>query len=523
METASLNLPAVLTDLRAGAALLLPEALLTAGLVLILLVEISRRAALLRALPAITGLTLAAAALALWRQPDAAPFLQRMLLTDAPARTGGLLTLLGVGLSLLVERFSLLVTPASNSEQPATSNQQQATKNQKPKTKNQKLLLALALGGVLLARSTHGIVLVLAVELLSLPSYALVFSRRDDPRAAEAALKYVLLGAVATGALLYGLSLLYGLGGSLHFADAALWQNLRLAPLPALVLAWTLVLAGLLFKLGAAPLHFWVPDAYDGAPVSVALLLSTAPKAATVVAIWRLAEGARLHLITPQAEALGLLLTGAALASLLIGTLGALGQQNVRRLLGYSSVAQAGFVLLAIRASGATGPGPVLLYAALLVLANGAVFSAVAWFEQLISKRALAPVLPPTVAAYAGLGRRFPLPAVAITLGLVGLTGLPPTLGFTAKLLAFTGLYQADTAVAGRVLLGAGVLVTAVSLFYYLRLPYWLFLRTPVPAESDAQPSPTVSGPLPLLAALLALLLLLAFGQVDTLLTGLLR
>lgn len=495
-----MTLPSFIADITVGAARLRPEAVLLTGLVGTLLLDLTRRPAASRVA---TGLTVAALVVAggmLWVEvPATDPFFQRMLVADAASRTGGLLVVVGALLA-----YALLKSGKQSS--PDLFRIPHST-----------FLLTLTLGGLLLARSVHGIGLVLAVELLSLPSYALVLTRRDDARAAEAALKYVLLGAVATGALLYGLSLLYGLAGSLHFADGAFWQNLRLAPTAPVVAAWGLVLAGLLFKLGAAPLHFWVPDAYDGAPLPVALLLSTAPKAATAVALWRLADGWRQHLTEPQAAALAALLAGAALLSLVVGTLGALTQGQVRRLLGYSSVAQAGFLLLTIHASAGSGVGVVLLYTATLVLANGATFLGVASFEARVAPTGEGDQL--LAAAYSGLGRRYPLPAVALTIGLVALTGLPPTVSFQAKLLAFTGLWNADATTLGRVLLAVGVLVTAASLYYYLRLPYYLFLKEPVAGsqEPEVGTSPPAGYGLGL-AVGLAGLLLLFFIKADWLL-----
>jgi NADH-quinone oxidoreductase subunit N len=493
-----MSLPEILTaftDIRTSLGGLRPEAVLLTGLVLTIVGGWSPRTA--RFLPVLTLLTLASAGAALWTLPDASPFFQQMLLTDAPARTAGALVLLSGGLA--VTGFGLI---PSGSSSPKTT----------PVTPPA-FLLALMLGGLLLTRAVHGIVLVLAIELLSLPSYGLVLTRRRDPAAARAALTYVLLGAVATGALLYGLSVLYGLTGTLHLADPVFWQRLAVAPMAPLIVALALVVAGLLFKLGAAPLHFWVPDAYAAAPLPVALLLSTAPKVAAAVALWRLQASAATLLPGLQANAMALLLTGAALLSLALGTLGALSQPNVRRLLGYSSVAQAGFLLLAIRASAVGGPLPVLLYAAFLVLANGATFLAIGGFETLHPAGAAA-----EASAYAGLGRRFPLLATALTVGMVALTGLPPTVGFSAKLVAFTTLWQADATPAGRVLLVAGVLLTVASLYFYLRVPYWLFLKeAPAEADSGSAQRPTA---LTWCAVVLAGLLVAAFVKADWVMLG---
>ncbi len=502
---------AALADIRASLGGLLPEAVLTAGLVAVLLLSLGRQKIATQLASWLTAATLLAAVFALAAQPNAAPFFQQMLVTDAPARAGGVLAALA---GLLVLSFEFRVSSS-------------AVVHAKLKTQNSKLLLlTLVLGAFLLARTVHGIVLMLAIELISIPSYALVLTRRENPAAARAALNYLLLGAVATGALLYGLSLFYGLAGSLDFASVAFWQHLEQAPTAPVVLAVGLVLVGLLFKLGAAPLHFWAPDAYQAAPLPVALLLSTAPKMAAAVALWRFHEAAMGLLPAPAAHAVGLLFTGAAVLSLVVGTLGALSQPNVRRLLAFSSIAQAGFLLLAIRGAGAAGAGPVLLYAIFLLLANGAVFVGVSSFEFRVSSSPENLKLETQNSKlYYGLGRRYPVPAVALTIGLVALTGLPPTVGFSAKLLAFVALWQADTSVLGRVLLGAGVAATVASLFFYLRIPYWLFLKEAQPVESgelDAETVvklPPVTGPgLVVLAVGLAIALLVAFIKADWLL-----
>ena len=489
-----------LADIRASLGGVLPEALLTGGLAAALLLSLVRAAWAARLAPALAVAVLAAAAAALRVQPDRAAFFQQMLVTDAPARAGGLLVA-GAGILFCI-LTALSPRPAGRAR---AAGPQYA------------LVLALVLGGFLLMRTVHGIVLVLAVELLSLPGYALVLTRRTDARAARAALNYVLLGAVSTGALLYGLSLLYGLTGTLHFASAEFWDHLGQAPAPAVGLALGLGLVGLLFKLGAAPLHFWAPDAYQAAPLPVALLLSTAPKIAAAIVLWRLHDAATLLLPAPLAHAVGVFFGAAALLSLAVGTLGALTQPDVRRLLAYSSIAQAGFLLLAIHGAGAAGAEPVLLYAAYLLFANGAVFAGIAGFEQYLSPAA-DPEAPPATPRYAGLGRRFPLAAVALTLGLVALTGLPPTVGFSAKLLAFTALWQTDASVLGRTLLGAGLAATVAGLFFYLRLPYWLFLRE-APATAAERPAPPSA--LALLAAVLAGLTVLAFLRADWLLAAL--
>ena len=512
-----------LADIRGALGGLLPEAVLTAGLVGVVALTTVRHRHASAAAFAVAVSALLGAFGAVVSQANAAAFFQQMLVIDAPARSGAALALLAAAvaacaLHLTAGGVAGGVSGASAGHVNEHVNERvsgHVSGHVSGRATAQLLVLALALGAVLLTRTVHGMVLVLAVELLSLPSYALVLHHRTGP-AARAALNYLLLGAVATGALLYGLSILYGLTGTLHFASGAFWGPLGAAPTAPMLLGLGLVLVGLLFKLGAVPAHFWAPDAYQTAPLPVALLLSTTPKIAAAVVLWRLHQGAVGALPPDGAAAVGQLFAAAAVLSLVVGTLGGLTQPNVRRLLAYSSIAQAGFLLLAIRASG--GAGPVLLYAAFLAVANGAVFLSLARFEGAAQGAA------PTAAQYAGLGRRYPLAAVALTIGLIGLTGLPPTVGFSAKLVAFVALWQADASWLGRVLLGVGVGATAASLFFYLRVPYWLLLKDPVAAAEP--PVAADSGAARLLTALgvgLAVLLVGTFVEADWLLALLLR
>ncbi len=499
-----------LADIRGALGGLLPEAVLTAGLVGVVALTTVRNRHTAAAAFVLTVSVLLGAFGAVVSQANAAAFFQQMLVIDAPARSGAALALLAA----VVAACALHLTAAGGAAGVSGASVERVN----GRATAQLLVLGLALGAVLLTRTVHGMVLVLAVELLSLPSYALVLHHRTGP-AARAALNYLLLGAVATGALLYGLSILYGLTGTLHFASGAFWAQLGAAPTAPMLLGLGMVLVGLLFKLGAVPAHFWAPDAYQTAPLPVALLLSTTPKIAAAVVLWRLHQGAVGALPPDGAAAVGHLFGAAAVLSLVVGTLGGLTQPNVRRLLAYSSIAQAGFLLLAIRASG--GAGPVLLYAAFLTVANGTVFLSLARFEGGAQGAA------PTAAQYAGLGRRYPLAAVALTIGLIGLTGLPPTVGFSAKLVAFVALWQADASWLGRLLLGVGVGATAASLFFYLRVPYWLLLKEPAAAAAPAPPVAAAdSGAAHLLTALgvgLAALVVGTFVAADWLLALLLR
>jgi NADH-quinone oxidoreductase subunit N len=203
----------------------------------------------------------------------------------------------------------------------------------------------------------------LGLELQSLALYALVALRRDEPRAGEAAMKYFVLGAMASGFLLYGMSMLYGATGSLDINEIAhRIAASQVVNRPSLVLAMVFLVAGIGFKLGAAPFHMWVPDVYNGAPTPVALLIASAPKlAAFAVAFRLLVEG-----LLPRAGDWHLMLMALALASLVIGNVTAVAQTNLKRMLGYSTVGQMGFMLLAMQSGvvGATSAATAAAYAA---------------------------------------------------------------------------------------------------------------------------------------------------------------
>lgn len=332
------------------------------------------------------------------------------------------------------------------------------------------LLLGLTLGAVLMASANHFLIVYLSLALASLSSYVLVALDRADAARAEAALKYLVYGAVSSAVGLYGISLVYGLTGTLQLGPGL---ALRLAEAPPLAAsaALTLISVALAYKLSAAPLHFWAPDAYQGAPLPIATALATVSKLGAVALTLRLADSFRLVAAWPW------VLGALALLSLTVGSLGALRQRDYKRLLAYAGVAQAGYLLLGLAVNSDAGVRATLAYALAYVLLTLVAFAAAGAFAQRAGTD--------DVDAWLGLGRKHPLAAGLLALAMIGLVGLPPTVGFIGKLGLFLPLLQSaqelgptnPNGLFALVLLGAGLLYTVVSLFFYLKMPARLLLE----------------------------------------------
>ncbi|MGH9165509.1 MAG: NADH-quinone oxidoreductase subunit N, partial [Acidimicrobiales bacterium] len=324
------------------------------------------------------------------------------------------------------------------------------------------LLLLSALGAILLAGSADVMELVLAVLLSSTTGYLLCAYHRASARSVEAGMKYFLLGAVTNSGLLYGVMLLFGLGGTTTLVG--LRAGLSGAGTLSMVAATALVMLGLAFKLGAVPAHAWVPDVADGAPAPVAAFVTTAPKVAALVAV------GRLVLALPD-DAVGWrgLVALMAAATMTLGNLAALWQDDVRRLLGWSAVSQTGYGLMAVVALGRSdlAVSALLFFVVAYSLANLAAFGVV------IELRGAA-----RLDAYRGLGRDHPWLAATLLVALLSLVGIPPLPGFTAKLTLFSAVIDAGYGW----LAVLAVANTVVSLVYYLRLLG--------PAYLEASPAP---------------------------------
>lgn len=330
------------------------------------------------------------------------------------------------------------------------------------------LILTVALGGHLLLMSANFVMVLLSLELVSISSYVLAgysFNRAG----AEGSLKYFLFGAIATAITLYGFSLLYGLTGTLDFTTQQFFDGIAAQRSPLLLIAGLMALAGFLFKIAATPMHPWAPDVYEAAPMPIVAYFSVAPKIAGlgILAKFLLA----MQIKGQEHFDWQLIVAAIAILTIAVGNFSALWQKNPKRMMAYSSIAQSGFLLVGIAAFLPEGIHFMLFYAAAYMLMNFSVFAYLAYFED------RGAVLMPT---FSGAGKVHIAAAAGLTISLVSLAGLPPTGGFTAKLLIFSGLWEAWLATDKTLLLWLlifGLLNTVISLFYYLRIPYYAFIK----------------------------------------------
>jgi NADH-quinone oxidoreductase subunit N len=338
------------------------------------------------------------------------------------------------------------------------------------------------LGMYVMISGNNFLVIYVGLELLTLSSYALVALRRDHAASTEAAMKYFILGALASGFLLYGLSMLYGATGSLDisvvFKQVASGQFKQ----QVLVFGLVFIVAGLAFKLGVVPFHMWVPDVYQGAPTSVTLMIGSAPKlAAFAICIRLLVEG-----LIPLAKDWQQMLMFLSIASLLVGNLAAIAQNNLKRMLAFSTIAQMGFLLLGLLSgvvfTGATGDtsGAAAAYSASMFYAITYVLTTLATFGVilLLSREGFE---SEEISDLAGLNQRSPLYAAVMAICLFSLAGIPPMVGFFAKL----SVLQPLLASGQPLMLGLAiyaVLLSLIGAFYYLRIVKVMYFDAPITA-----------------------------------------
>lgn len=337
------------------------------------------------------------------------------------------------------------------------------------------LVLSMAIGMMFMVGSSNLLMMYLTLEMTSLTSYVASGFTRTAKDSSEASLKYLLYGAFSSGVMLYGMSILYGLTGTLSIAgiNQILLQgsvnNL------ALLVSSMFILVGFAYKISAVPFHYWTPDVYEGAPITITALLSVASKAAgfammirafkvmfidsSVLTLpagdWTLVQGIHLQNV----------LIILSVATMTLGNLVALWQDNVKRMLAYSSIAQAGYMLLGVLVLGNDGTAAVMVYFVVYLFMNLGAFYVVMLFANKMGSE--------HIDDYKGLGRKAPLLSVAMAIFLVSLTGLPPTAGFIGKWMIFLSLINAK--MIGVAIIG--VINSVVSLYYYVRVIRNLFLR----------------------------------------------
>lgn len=382
-----------------------------------------------------------------------------MMVLDNFALFSNAIFLIGTGLTIAISRGYLAREMASHSEYYL-------------------LLLSATLGMMLMAAAGDLIVIFLGIELMSISLYILVGFLRGRPTSNEASLKYLLLGAFATGFLLYGIALVYGAVGTTNLREIglALSQG-RFSGDFVLLGGLAMLIVGFGFKVAAVPFHMWAPDVYEGAPTAITAFISAGPKAAAFVAFLRVLTVSMPSLQVEWTAALWVL----AVLTMTVGNLSALGQRSIKRMLAYSSVAHAGYLLVALAAGSERGISSALFYLMAYTFMNIGAFAVVILVGRKEEENL-------DISGYAGLGFRHPGLGLAMTLFMVSLAGLPPTAGFFGKFYIFSAAVE-----AGLVSLAIiGVLNSLVSVYFYLGVVVSMYMRQPS-VEPPALPMPLFS------------------------------
>ncbi len=346
------------------------------------------------------------------------------------------------------------------------------------------LTLFATLGMMVMISASHFITLYLGLELLSLSLYAMVALNRDSPVATEAAMKYFVLGAIASGMLLYGMSMIYGSTGSLLLSDVSVALQEGIGQKIPLVFGVVFIVAGLAFKLGAVPFHMWVPDVYQGAPTPVTLFISSAPKlAAFAFSIRLLVQGLEV-LHTDWRDMLILL----SVLSMAIGNITAIAQTNLKRMLAYSTISHMGFLLLGILAGSQNGYGASMFYSVVYAMMSIGGFGMI----LLLSRQGFE---SEELDDLKGLNARSPWAAFLMLLLMFSMAGIPPTVGFYAKLSVLQAVVE-----AGLIWLAVvAVLFSLIGAYYYLRIVKLMYFdepvqSAPIEASSDMRMALSVNG-----------------------------
>jgi NADH-quinone oxidoreductase subunit N len=358
------------------------------------------------------------------------------------------------------------------------------------------LVLYAAVGMGMMVSATDFLTLYVGVELQSLAAYVLASFMRKDQRSAEAGLKYFVLGALASGILLYGISLLYGFTGTTSYAGVAAVMKGEMSL--GITFGIVFVLSGLAFKISAVPFHMWTPDVYEGAPTPVTAFFASAPKVAGMAMLVRVAVSA----MGPATDAWQQIVIFTALASIILGAVGAIGQTNIKRLLAYSSINNVGFALVGLAAGTEAGVAAVMSYMAIYVVMTLGSFLCVLQMRD----EAGNPI--ETIASLSGLSQSRKGLAAALAIFMFSLAGIPPLFGFWGKFLVF------DAAVAAGLLpLAAfGIAASVIGAFYYLKIIKTMYFDTPAAPYGKAG-SAIESG----LIAVSALVLLVGYLAIPLL------
>jgi NADH-quinone oxidoreductase subunit N len=427
-------------------AAILPELVLTLGaIVLMMIAALGRRTAGFTTWAAVA--VLVGACFALLGEPqDAGPLFGGLIVADGFGAFGKLICFLSAAVAIIAAHGWFERDFEHGAEYPV-------------------LILFSSVGMAVMVSATSLMTLYVGLELTSLSSYVLASYRRTDDRSAEAGLKYFVLGALASGILLYGISLLYGFTGTTGFSGVAAAFAREATPSIGLLFGLVFTLAGLAFKISAVPFHMWTPDVYEGAPTPVTAFFASAPKVAAVL----LATRVCLDAMEPAMLAWRQIVIFAALASIILGAVAAYGQTNIKRLLAYSSINNVGFALIGLAAGGPQGASSVLFYMAVYVVMTLGAFLCV------LRMRTDADGPVETLDSLSGLSQTRPGLAAAIAIFMFSLAGIPPLFGFWPKLLVFWAAVD-----AGLVALAvAGIVGTVVGAYYYLKIVKIMYFDPP--------------------------------------------
>ena len=345
------------------------------------------------------------------------------------------------------------------------------------------LIIAMVIGMIMMASSADLMMIFLSMELVSFSAFILTGYFKRNPRSSEAALKYLVYGAVSSGLMVYGFSLIYGLTAQTNLINISSELSLHGYDPLLMILATLLILAGFGYKIGAVPFHFWAPDVYEGAPTPITAYLSVASKAAGFALLMRFFYIAVPHGGPVYEDILGInwvsLLILLSIASMIYGNVVALWQKNVKRLLAYSSIAHAGYILLGIIVMDAFGTQATLFYLLSYFIMNFGAFYVVILIANKTGSENLED--------YRGLGKKMPLAGAALTVFLISLVGLPPTIGFIGKLMIFSALLAKGSIYLWLALIG--IMTSVISLYYYMLIPLNMYLReSPGSEEKNMDP-----------------------------------
>ena len=329
------------------------------------------------------------------------------------------------------------------------------------------LMLFAVVGMMIMTSASNMMTLYLGIELQSLSLYVLAAFARDDVRSTEAGLKYFVLGALASGLLLYGISLVYGFSGTMDFANLEKLLAKPETASPGVIVGLVFILSGLIFKISAVPFHMWTPDVYEGSPTAVTAFFATAPKVAAMALLLRVMATPFGHLLGSWQQLIILV----SIASMILGALGAIGQTNIKRLMAYSSIGHMGYALIGLAPGTPEGIRGVLVYMIVYVFMSAGAFACIIAMRR--RGRAVE-----QISELSGLARTDPGLALGMAVFMFSMAGVPPLSGFFGKLYVFLAAVQSGLWALAII----GVLTSVVGAFYYLRIVKVMYFDAPAEA-----------------------------------------